>query len=168
MCTKPSQIRPRQGVYATSNRGARRLALNPLVCPDTLWAAPVSRSCCGFTDCVEGSPIPSTRCLMAPCPVTRLSHVRETARPGGGRVCRPIRVACALLCGVPHVFVALSCSSWRQGWPHLFLPVYRALADCGLAGLPEQSSGPSPLVHVPDEGPAGRASNIGGRLLEIQ
>jgi hypothetical protein len=47
------------------------------------------------------------------------------------------------------------------------LPVYRALADCGLAGLPEQSSGPSPLVHVPDEGPAGRASNIGGSFLRI-
>ncbi|CAM3903986.1 hypothetical protein DETS111669_31690 [Delftia tsuruhatensis] len=63
----------------------------------SLWAAPVSRSCCGFTDCVEGAPIPSTRCLMAPFPVTRLSHVRETAQPGGGRVCRPICVACTLL-----------------------------------------------------------------------
>ena len=95
---------PAEGVHATSNQGAR-LALNPLVCPDTLWAAPVSRSCCGFTDCVEGSPLPSTRCLMAPCPVTRLSHVRETARPGGGRVCRPINLACVLLRGVPHVCV---------------------------------------------------------------
>lgn len=56
---------------------------------------PVSR--CGFTYCVEGPPLPSTRCLMAPCPVTRLSHVRETARPGGGRVCRLRCVACALL-----------------------------------------------------------------------
>jgi len=55
-----------------------------------------------------------------------------------------------------------------QGMASSLLPVYRALADCGLAGLPEQSSGPSPLVHVPDEGPAGRASNIGGRLLEIR
>ena len=34
---------------------------------------------------------------MAPCPVTRLSHVRETARPGGGRINRPNHLACALL-----------------------------------------------------------------------
>ena len=34
VCTKPLQIRPRQGVHATSNRGALQLALNPLVCPD--------------------------------------------------------------------------------------------------------------------------------------
>ncbi len=168
VCTKPCipaigggarDFKPRSSTAGAEPLGLPRYALGRA-------GFPVSR--CGFTYCVEGSPLPSTRCLMAPCPVTRLSHVRETARPGDGRVCRPIRVACALLCGVPHVFIALSCSSWRQGWPHLFLPVYRALADCGLAGLPEQSSGPSPLVHVPDEGPAGRASNIGGRLLEIR
>lgn len=170
VCTKPCIPAIGEVVHATSNQGAL-LALNPLVCPDTLWAAPVSRSCCGFTDCVEGSPLPSTQCARGAffALVTRLSATfRETARPGGGRVCRLSCVACALLCGVPHVFVALSCSSWRQGWPHLFLPVYRALADCGLAGLPEQSSGPSPLVLVPDECPAGGASNIGGRLLEIR
>lgn len=108
MCTKPLQIRPRQGVHATSNRGARRLALSPLVCPDTLWAAPVSRSCCGFTDCVEGSPLPSTQCARGAffALVTRLSATfRETARPGGGRVCRLRCVACALLrsAGLPRL-----------------------------------------------------------------
>ena len=70
--------------------------------------------------------------------------------------------ACRMCIDCP-VFLVLA-----QGMASSLLPVYRALADCGLAGLPEQSSGPSPLVHVPDEGPAGRASNIGGRLLEIR
>ncbi|KFJ09956.1 hypothetical protein DR66_2360 [Delftia acidovorans] len=97
---------PAEGVHATSNQVALQLALNPLVCPDDArGGAGFPVSCYGFTDCVEGSPLPSTRCLMAPCPVTRLSHVRETARPSRGRVCRPINLACALLR-----------SAWLPGW----------------------------------------------------
>jgi len=69
--------------------------------------------------------------------------------------------ACRMCIGCPVLLVL------AQGMASSLLPVNRALADCGLAGLPEQSSGPSPLVHVPDEGPAGRASNIGGRFLRI-
>lgn len=105
VCTKPCIPAIGEVVHATSNQGAL-LALNPLVCPDTLWAAPVSRSCCGFTDCVEGSPLPSTQCARGAffALVTRLSATfRETARPGGGRVCRLRCVACVLLRGVPHV-----------------------------------------------------------------
>ena len=77
---------------------------------------------------------------------------------------------------ISHVFSFAACRTCvccpvflvlAQGMASSLLPVNRALADCGLAGLPEQSSGPSPLVRVPDEGPAGRASNIGGNFLRI-
>ncbi len=106
VCTKPCIPAIGEVVHATSNQGALQLALNTLVCPDDArGGAGFPVSCCGFTDRVKGSPLPSTRCLMAPCPVTRLSHVRETARPGGGRVCRLRCVAYALLrsAGLPRL-----------------------------------------------------------------
>lgn len=119
VCTKPCIPAIGEVVHATSNQGALQLALNTLVCPDDArGGAGFPVSCCGFTDRVKGSPLPSTRCLMAPCPVTRLSHVRETARPGGGRVCRPINLACVLL---------------RSAW----LPRLCRLACLGDGGIPQ-------------------------------